>query len=115
MGDGHDDKIDEVYGAGFINARIVIIHVDIRWDFAELEPQIGERDAASLKIPKSHGERADGLYHSDDSVGLEDELPIDESCLRGMTRWAIQDICFWSLIGESHSSGTVCKATETIC
>jgi hypothetical protein len=83
----HYNKVDEVDRTSFIDACIIEVFVDSRGNFAKLEPQIGEWNTIPLKIPKSHGKGANGFYHPNNSVGVENKLPINKPGLGGMTRW----------------------------
>lgn len=51
----HDNQVDKVDGTSHVQLRVIIVRVDVRGQFSELEPEVGKWDSVSLQIPKGHG------------------------------------------------------------
>lgn len=93
----HDYKVDEVNGRRLIDLLRVVVEIDIRWG-PVAEPELVEGDSVALEVPERHGERESGLYYTNNTVGLEDKLPVDEAVLLGVAGWAGEDVSLGLLV-----------------
>lgn len=108
--DAHDHDIDEVDGRSLGEFLVVVFHTHTVGNGAKLEPESAEWKTVPLEVPVRHDERREGLYHPDEPVPLEDQLPIDQAIRLGVTRFPEQDVGFGFFVGQNGGSGAVGEA-----
>lgn len=110
----HDYQVDKVDGRRLVQLRGVVVRVDVGGDDAEAEPQVRERNAIALEIPEGHGKRGQGLGDTNDGVGVEDELPVNEAVLLDISGSAEEDVRLGLFVGQDGGRGAVGETTVKV-
>lgn len=94
----HDNEIDKVDGGSLVDSLGVVLLTDAIGNFAEGKPELAEWDAVALQVPVGHGERGESLENAHETVGLENELPVDEAVFLDVARTTEEHVSFGLLV-----------------
>ena len=94
----HDNQVNEVNSRCHVKMLLVIIGVDVTREITVGEPQVAEANPLSLQVPIRHGEGCQGLHDTQETICMDDELPVDKSIFLNVTRLAKEHIGLWHLI-----------------
>jgi hypothetical protein len=108
----HDDEVDKVHTGGLVQACGEVVRVHIGWRDNVPESELTEGDVVALEVPICHCKRGGGFEDTDEPIGLEHELPVDEPVDLGLAGLSEENVGFRGLVCEDGRSGTICDAAQ---
>lgn len=105
----HDDEVNEVYTRSLVEAGCEEVIVGLT-DVAE--PELAEGNAFAFEVPVCHCKGGNGLENANEAIGLEHELPINETIHLRFARLSEKDISFGSFICQNGCGSAICEAAS---